>query len=64
LWPTEVRHQKSGVFRTRIRLTHDGRLYRVEIRSRKGGNFYAMVNDRVAKGANRREALLRLVELL
>ena len=64
LWPSEVRDRGPKVFSSVIQLTHDNHHYRVEIRSRKGGSFYAMTKGRVAKGPNRQEAILRLVELI
>jgi hypothetical protein len=62
LWPAEVRERGLKVFSIVIQLIHDNSRIPVEIRSRKGGSFYAMARGRVVKGANRSEALLRLVE--
>jgi hypothetical protein len=64
LWPAEVRERGSKVFWIVTQLIHDNSRIPVEIRSRKGGSFYAMAKGRVAKGSNRSEALLRLVEVL
>jgi hypothetical protein len=64
LWPAEVRERGLKVFSIVIQLIHDNSRIPVEIRSRKGGSFYAMARGRVVKGANRSEALLLLVEVM
>ena len=64
LWPSEVRNKRSKVFSIYLELTHENRVYRVEIRSKKGGSFYAMAKGRVVKGPDRHETLLRLIQIL
>jgi len=60
MWPPEVRDKNSKVFTSVINL--DDR--RVEIRSHKGGNFWAMFKDKLATGNTRTQALARLIKLI
>jgi len=60
MWPPEVRDRNSKVFTSVIRL--DDRL--VEVRSRKGGNFWVMFKDKLATGKTRTQALARLIKLI
>jgi hypothetical protein len=64
LWPAEVRERGLKVFSIVIQLIDGNSRIPVEIRSQKGGSFYAMARGRVVKGASRTEALTRLVEVL
>jgi hypothetical protein len=58
LWPSEVRDGGKGVFKRPHRLRYDGRLYQLEVRSKRGRGFWIMVAGKaVVRGATESIAL-------
>ena len=65
LWPPEVRDGGRGVFKRPHGLRYEGRLYQLEVRSKRGRGFWIMVAGKaVVHGATESIALAEAVKLI
>jgi len=65
LWPSEVRDGGKGVFKRPHRLRYEGRLYQLEVRSKRGRGFWIMVPGKaVVHGATESIALAEAVKTI
>ena len=65
LWPAEVRDSGKGAFKRPHRLRYEGRLYRLEVRSKRGRGFWIMVAGEAAvHGATESIALAEAVRAI
>jgi hypothetical protein len=64
-WPREVRDRGKGIFSRPLVLRHDGKSYRLEIRSSKGKGFWIMVDGGpVVDGATNSVALANVIKAI